>query len=112
MQALARVRDVPAPDLEGASCARPYLQGLLRATTEKGLNMSFTVTLSAAALFALAGSAALFVIATIICAREKLFSANDSYEIGALFGLCVYALVWLVPSLLSWAVWATWWRAV
>lgn len=52
-------------------------------------------------------SVALLIAATVICYWAGFFD-NDTFDIGSLFAFVVYLLVWVIPSLIAWGVWATW----
>ena len=73
--------------------------------------MEFAITLSGGAVAIIGVSIVLFALVTALCIQQGLFGADDQYGIAFLFALCFYAALWAVPSLLIWAVWATWFRA-
>jgi len=66
-----------------------------------------TITLSLPILILLGISVVLFIATTLLCFQQGLFD-NDSYGIGAMFALLIYAILWAIPSVLAWAIWATW----
>ncbi|MGE0745279.1 MAG: hypothetical protein AB7K86_08530 [Rhodospirillales bacterium] len=68
-----------------------------------------TFAISWAALSLIGLSAALFIGVTVLCRRAGFFEA-DNYGIGALFALGAYSVLWAIPTLIAWAVWATWLR--
>lgn len=73
-----------------------------------------TLTLSLPVLALIALSLALFVGVTILAHSQGLFDGGGGSLLGginALFTVALYAVFWAAPSLLAWAVWATWWRA-
>lgn len=55
----------------------------------------------------------LFICVTIFCYWQGMFDGGGGYAGGldGLFIVIAYAVLWVVPTLLAWAVWATWWRA-
>ena len=56
----------------------------------------------------------LFIGVTIFCHQAGMFDAGGGggfvAGLDSLFATIVYLICWAVPSLLAWAVWATWWR--
>jgi hypothetical protein len=54
-------------------------------------------------------SLVLFIAVTVLAHQQGLFD-GDSLGVGAMFALTFYLLFWLAPTLLAWAVWATWWK--
>lgn len=72
--------------------------------------MTMTITLP---LMLLAGfSALLFLVVTVLCHRRGFFDSCSGVGAGfaGLFLVVTYAILWAVPSLLAWAVWATWFK--
>ena len=71
-----------------------------------------TVTLTLPFLMLAGFSLALFIGVTIFCHFQGLFDNGGGYlgGIDALFTIIVYSMFWAVPSLMAWAVWATWFR--
>jgi hypothetical protein len=69
-----------------------------------------TFTISLAAVLLLAFSALCFIGTTVFIRRMGGHGGSDTYGIGALFDMLIYLALWVVPSLLAWAVWATWLR--
>lgn len=72
-----------------------------------------TLTISLPVLILLGLSLALFVGATILAHSQGMFDAGGGGYLGgidAMFTMILYTLLWALPSLLAWAVWATWWR--
>jgi hypothetical protein len=55
-------------------------------------------------------SVAPLIAATVICYWTGLFD-GDSLGVGSLFAFVVYLLVWVIPSLVSWLVYITWFVA-
>lgn len=73
--------------------------------------MTFTLSISAGALFVVGLSVALFVAVSVFCRWHRMFDEwSDPMNFMALFVLLAYAVLWAVPSLVAWAVWATWFR--
>ena len=70
--------------------------------------MTFTIPLSLMGIAAF--SAFLFIAVTIICWRNGMFDGGGGYAGGldALFTIIAYAILWAIPSLAAWAVYATW----
>ncbi len=52
----------------------------------------------------------LFFLVSALGCRLGLFRGLDRYGIVLAHILALYALLWLAPTLLAWAVWATWLR--
>ena len=72
-----------------------------------------TITISLGAMILIGISVALFVGTTILCHLQGLFDGSSGgYLSGldSLFTIIIYAVFWAIPSLASWAIWATWWR--
>jgi len=71
-----------------------------------------TLTISLPLLILLGISLALFATVTVLCHCQGLFDGGDGYLAGldSLFTLILYGMFWAVPSLMAWAIWATWWR--
>lgn len=69
-----------------------------------------TFSISLAVLVGLAFSAVLFIIATVICWRQGLFDGGGGYAGGldAVFIIFMYVIFWILPSILTWAIYATW----
>lgn len=75
--------------------------------------MTVAFTLSTGAMVVLAISLALLIGCTLIAWCQDMFGSSGGY-LGGLDGLflfLLYACLWAVPSLLVWAVWATWWKS-
>jgi hypothetical protein len=74
--------------------------------------VGLTISLSAGAITVIAICVGLFLAATACCAKADLFGskAGMASAFDGAFILLIYALVWAVPSLIAWAVWATWLR--
>ena len=73
-----------------------------------------TLTLSLPVLILIGISLALFVGVTILAHSQGMFDGGGGGYLGgidALFTIILYVVFWAVPSLLAWAIWATWWRA-
>ena len=71
-----------------------------------------TLTLSLPVLVLLGISFALFIGVTILAHSQGMLDGGGYLGgIDALFTIILYAVFWAVPSLLAWAIWATWWRA-
>jgi hypothetical protein len=71
-----------------------------------------TITLTTPFLLLGGLSLLLFVGVTILCHWQGMFDGGGGYAGGldGFFIVIAYAVFWAVPSLLVWAVWATWWR--
>lgn len=69
-----------------------------------------TIALPTGLAIIIAVSVVLFILVTFLCGLSGLFDGHDSMGIGALMIVIFYSALWLVPSLLAWAVWATWWK--
>lgn len=71
-----------------------------------------TVTLTMPFLLLAGLSLLLFIGATILAHQQGLFDGGGGYAGGldAVFIVILYAVFWAIPSLLAWAVWATWWK--
>lgn len=72
--------------------------------------MTVSVTLSLGAAVLMIFSLVLFVVVTVVQRHMGMFDGADSLGIGGLFSLLFYVLFWALPSVLAWAVWATWLR--
>jgi hypothetical protein len=72
------------------------------------VNITLTFTLSAAVVVGF--SILCLLLVTGFCFIAGLFDGPDPYGIAWMFGLIFYACGWVVPSLVAWAVWATWFR--
>lgn len=73
-----------------------------------------TITFTLPFLLLAGFSLALFIGVTILAHSQGMFDGSGGGYLGgidALFTIILYAVFWAVPSLLAWAVWATWWRA-
>ncbi|MFN3303053.1 MAG: hypothetical protein ACK44A_04960 [Roseateles sp.] len=72
-----------------------------------------TLTLSLPVLILLGISLALFIATTYLCHSQGMFDGGGGYAGGldGLFTVILYAIFWAIPSLIAWAVWATWFRA-
>lgn len=53
-------------------------------------------------------SAITFIVLTVVLFREGVFDGSDLFGLNVLFATLTYAVLWLIPSLLAWAIWATW----
>lgn len=72
-----------------------------------------TLTISLSVLILLGISVALFIGVTVFCHREGMFDAGGGGYCAGLDGLFmigIYLIFWALPSLIAWAVWATWLR--
>ena len=73
-----------------------------------------TLTLSLPFLLLAGFSLLLFIGVMIFCYQAGMFDAGGGSGfvagLDSLFATIVYLICWAVPSLLAWAVWATWWR--
>ena len=72
-----------------------------------------TLTLSLPVLILIGISFAMFIGVTILAHSQGMFDGGGGGYLGgidALFTIILYAVFWVVPSLLAWAIWATWWR--
>lgn len=67
-----------------------------------------TVTLSIPVIVMLSISAALFIC--VVLMNRDSSSGGNFPDIGRFFALVTYLIFWLLPSLLMWSVWATWFR--
>jgi hypothetical protein len=72
--------------------------------------MNITLTFTVSAAMVVGFSVLCLVLVTAFCVVAGLFNGPDPYRIGWVFGLIVYVCGWVVPSLVAWAVWATWFR--
>lgn len=72
--------------------------------------MTFTLTLGLVPLVLIGVSVILFGLATWACASQGLFEGSDTFGVGAMFTLVIYAVLWAIPSLIAWAVYATWFK--
>lgn len=55
-------------------------------------------------------SVLMFALVTLFCYKTGSFDGSDTLGIGAVFTWLFYLAFWIVPSLVAWAAWATWWR--
>lgn len=71
-----------------------------------------TITLPLPLLLLAGLSLLLFINATILAHKNGMFDGGGGYAGGveAIFLVALYLIFWALPSLLAWAVWATWWR--
>jgi hypothetical protein len=71
-----------------------------------------TITLSLPFLLLAGFSLLLFIGVTILGHYQGMFDGGDGYAggLGGLFLIILYAILWAGPSLLAWAIWATWWK--
>lgn len=71
-----------------------------------------TITLTLPFLLLAGFSLLLFIAVTFLAHQQGMFDGGGGYAGGldGLFLMMLYALLWAAPSLLAWAVWATWWR--
>lgn len=74
--------------------------------------MTLTLTLPLPLLLLLGFSGLLFLVVTALCHRRGLFDSCGGLGdvFAGLFLIVNYAIFWAVPSLLAWAVWATWFK--
>jgi hypothetical protein len=72
--------------------------------------MTFTITLPVLILLGI--SLALFIGTTVLAHYQGMFDNSGGYAGGldGLFLLILYAIFWAIPSLVAWAIWATWLR--
>jgi len=73
-----------------------------------------TLTISLPVLILIGVCLALFIGVTLLAHSQGLFDKGGGGYLGgidSLFTMILYTLLWAVPSLLIWAIWATWWRA-
>ena len=70
--------------------------------------MTFTITLPFILL--LAFSFVMFILATLLNWQQGLFEPASDYGVGGFFALTIYAILWVIPSLAAWAIYATWWK--
>lgn len=82
--------------------------GCARRSREKDGFMTFTITLPLILL--LAFSFVMFILATLLNWQQGLFEPASDYGFGGLFAAMIYAILWAIPSLLAWAIYATWGR--
>lgn len=66
-----------------------------------------TIFLPIPVLILLGISFVLFLGATLVCRWQRFFEQDD-LGLGAAFAMLVYAILWALPSVLLWAIWATW----
>lgn len=66
-----------------------------------------TVTLSLPFLLGICLSVALFAGVTVLAWTQGLFE-DAPYGVGGMFALMLYAILWALPSLAGWAIYATW----
>lgn len=67
-----------------------------------------TITFSLAAAVGIALSGLLFIAVAVLCHQQGLFDGHDTHGIGAMFTLLLFGILWAVPSLAGWAIYATW----
>lgn len=70
-----------------------------------------TIAISTSVLALVVVSLLFLLFVTAFCWRAGLFDGPDPYGIGWLFGFMFYVCGWVVPSLVAWAAWATWFRS-
>jgi len=68
-----------------------------------------TITISLGVVGLLAFSLVLFLLVTWLIGAQGLFF-DDTFGIGALFAIAFYAILWVIPSLIAWGIWATWFK--
>jgi len=69
-----------------------------------------TFTISNGATLMLAFSACLFTVVTAISIKEDMWNDEWNAGLGVIALVMLYGFLWAIPSLLVWAVWATWFR--
>lgn len=72
------------------------------------MSTTISLTISSGALTLLLGSAVLFVVAAVL--TRPFREQPDSTGLGLVFTLLGFAMAWAIPSLVAWALWATWLR--
>lgn len=72
--------------------------------------MTFAIELTSTALIIAACSCVLFLFVTWLAHSQGIFDGGDPFGIAFIFGLALYAALWATPSLLAWAVYATWFK--
>ena len=73
--------------------------------------MTFSISLSLGAVLLLAMSLLLFVLVTWFCVSQGLFDDGGGYiDLSGFFVFVIYVIGWAMPSLVAWAVWATWFQ--
>ena len=70
--------------------------------------MTFTIAMPA--LWIILTSAALFIGVTALTIWQGMWDGGDPYGVGAMFICFIYMVLWALPSLIIWAVWATWFK--
>ena len=73
--------------------------------------MDIHFAISTGALVIIGLSIALFIATTWLCYLQGMFDGSpDTYGVGAIFTMFFYMLFWGIPTLVIWAVWATWFK--
>lgn len=71
------------------------------------MNVQFTVHAWAPALIGL--STALLFATTFFVVKNRL-NHKDQFGFGLMLTIILYAVFWVIPSILAWAIYATWWK--
>ena len=69
-----------------------------------------TITISLTTLLLSSGALTLFLIALWLCWREGLFDGSYSYGIACVFVIAIMSIVFAIPSLAGWTLYATWFK--
>lgn len=71
-----------------------------------------TLTISLPVLIGLSLCLLLFIAVTVLAHSEGMFDDPGGYLAGlnGAFLVLLYAILWALPSLAGWAIYATWWR--
>lgn len=72
------------------------------------MTLTFSITLSGALVIGF--SVFLLIATTGFCLIAGLFDGDDPWGVAWIFTLIIYGICWAMPSLIAWAVWATWFR--
>lgn len=70
--------------------------------------MTYSITMNVWHLGLIFFSVILFIAAGLLCKSQGLFDGPDTYGIGGFFIVGIFAIFWGMPSVLAWAIWATW----
>lgn len=69
-----------------------------------------TLAISLPMLIGLGLSFLLFIAVSVLAVRQGLFDGGGYSDLSQISVVFFYIFLWLVPSLLGWAAYATWWK--
>lgn len=72
--------------------------------------MDIYISLSIATIIMLCVSIILFLAVSIFAYTQGMFDGGGDYNLAPIFIATFYAIGWVIPSLLMWAIYATWFK--